>query len=105
LGGAGEGPLLHDAWFAVAFLCAFQQRRGVVLGMELLRTSDAAFRCFLLMGLMLGWRGEARFRLTAVVYTRAGWRRHDDAEKHARVCCEIEQRRCDGCFGRGKKSL
>ncbi len=40
-GGAGEGPLLRDAWFAGAFLCGFQQRRSVVLGLQLLRTSDA----------------------------------------------------------------
>ena len=31
-GGAGEGSLLRDAWFAVAFLCAVEQRRVVVLG-------------------------------------------------------------------------
>ena len=58
-GGAGEGPLLRDAWFAGAFLCAVQQRRGVVLGMERLRTSDA-FRWLLLMGLLLAWCGERR---------------------------------------------
>jgi hypothetical protein len=28
--------------------------------------------------------GGARLGLTAVVLTRAGWRRHHDAEKHAR---------------------
>ena len=96
--------MLRDAWFAVAFLCGIQQRRSVVLGLQLLRTSDA-FRCLLFTGLMIGGVGEARVELTAFVFTRAGWRRHDDAEKHARVCCEIEQRRCDGCFGQGKKSL
>ena len=51
-GGAGEGPLLRDAWFADAFLCGVQQRRGVVLGKQRLRTSDA-FRCLILMGPML----------------------------------------------------
>ena len=96
--------MLRDAWFAGAFLCGIQQRRGVVLGMERLRTSDA-FRCLLFMGLMIGGVGEARVELTAFVFTRAGWRRHHDAEKHARVCCGIEQRRCDGCFGLCKKSL
>ena len=103
-GGAGEGPLLRDAWFAGAFLCRVQQRRGVVLGIQRLRTSDA-LRCFLLMGLMIGGGGKASFGLTAFCFTRAGWRRHHDAEIHARVCCGIEQRRCDGCFGRRKKSL
>ena len=103
-GGAGEGPLLRDAWFAVSFLCGIQQRRSVVLGFQRLWTSDA-FRCLLFMGLMIGGVGEARVGLTAFVFTRAGWRRHHDAEKHARVCCGIEQRRCDGCFGRCKKSL
>ncbi len=63
MGGAGEGPLLRDAWFAVAFLCAVQQRRGVVLGRQPQRTSDA-LRCLLLMGLMLvgGWGGGGAFR-------------------------------------------
>ena len=96
--------MLRDAWFAGALLCGVQQRRGVMLGKQQLRTSDA-FRFLILMGLMIGWGGKARVGLTIVIFTRAGWRRLPDAEKHARVCCGIEQRRCDGCFGRGKKSL
>ena len=75
--------MLRDAWFAGALLCGIQQRRSVVLGKERLRTSDA-FRCLLFMGLMIGGVGEARVGLTAFVFTRAGWRRHHDAEKHAR---------------------
>jgi hypothetical protein len=47
--------------------------------------------------------GEARFGLTAVVFTRAGWRRHHDAEIHARVCYGVEQRRFDGRVGLCKK--
>ena len=94
--------MLRDAWFAVSFLCGVQQRRGVVLGSQPIRKSDA-FRWLLLMGLMIGWVGEARVELTAFVFTGAGWRRHHDAEKHARVGCGIEQRRCDGCFGQGQK--
>ena len=96
--------MLRDVWFAESFLCVVQQRRGVVLGVQLLRTSDA-LRRLLLMGLLLGGGGKALFGLTAVVFTRAGWRRHHDQSIHARVCCGIEQRRCDGCFGLGKKSL
>jgi hypothetical protein len=103
-GGAGEGPLLRDAWFSDAFLCAVQQRRGVVLGIQLGRTSDA-LRCFLLMGLMIGGGRKASVGLTAFCFTRAGWRQHHDHSIHARVRCGIEQRRCDGCFGRSKKSL
>jgi hypothetical protein len=90
-------------WFAGTFLCAVQQRRGVVLGMhrqlefefERLQTSDA-LRRLLLRGCCFV-RGEARFGLTAAVFTRAGI--------HARVCFGIEQRRCDGCCGRGKQCL
>jgi hypothetical protein len=84
-GGAGEGPLLRDAWFADAFLCCIQQRRGVVLGRQLLRTSDA-LRCFLLMGLMIGGGGKASFGLTAFCFTRAGWRQHHDHSIRAPVC-------------------
>ena len=51
-GGAGEASLLRDAWFAVSFLCTVEQWRGVVLGTERQRTSDA-FRCLFLMGLLL----------------------------------------------------
>ena len=35
-------------WFAEAFLCAVERRRGVMLGMELLRPSDAC--CFVFEG-------------------------------------------------------
>ena len=103
-GGAGEGPLLRDAWFAGAFLFGVQQRRGVVLGRQLQRRSDA-FRCLLLMELMIGVGGKAHFGLMAFFFTRAGWRRHHDLSIHARICFGIEQRRCDGCFGLGKKCL
>ena len=51
-GGAGEGPLLRDVWFAESFVCAVHKRRGVVLGSQLLRTSDA-LRRLLLTGLLL----------------------------------------------------
>ncbi len=40
------GVIVADAWFAESFLCGVQQRRDVVLGRQLLRTSDA-FRCLL----------------------------------------------------------
>ena len=49
--------------------------------------------------------GKARFGLTAAVLTRAGWRRHHVQSIHARVCCRLEQRRCDGCGGLCKKCL
>ena len=50
--------LLRDAWFADAFMCTVEQWRGVVLGTERIRTSDA-FRCSLLMGLLLCLGGGA----------------------------------------------
>jgi hypothetical protein len=49
--------------------------------------------------------GGGCFGLTAFVLTRAGWRRHHDQSVHARDCCRLEQRRCDGCFGLCKKWL
>jgi hypothetical protein len=65
-GGAGEGPLLRDAWFAGAFLCGVQQRRGVVLGIERRWTSDA-FRFLLLIELLLCAGGGA-FRADCVCF-------------------------------------
>ena len=64
--GAWEGPLLRDAWFAASFLCADEQWRGVVLGTERIRTSDAV-RCLLLMGLLL-CAGEGAFGADGVCF-------------------------------------
>jgi hypothetical protein len=52
-------------WFAEAFLCAVERRRGVMLGMELLRPSDAC--CFVFEGGMLRdaeWIGDTFLLLT-----------------------------------------
>jgi hypothetical protein len=58
--------LLRDAWFAGSFMCGVEQRRGVVLGIQWIRTSDA-FRCLLLMGLLLCAGGGA-FRADGVCF-------------------------------------
>ncbi len=57
---------------------------------------------FVLSGLLVH-AGAAQVGLTAFWFTCAGWRRHYHPEKNARVCCRVEQWRCDGCFGRGEK--
>jgi hypothetical protein len=49
---------MRDVWFAGSFLCGVEQRRGVVLGIQQLRTSDA-LRRLLLMGLLLCAGGGA----------------------------------------------
>ena len=59
---------------------------------------------FVLSGLLVH-AGAARVGLTAFWFTCAGWRRHYDPENHARVCCRVEQWRCDDCFGPGEKCL
>ncbi len=59
---------------------------------------------FVLSGLLVH-AGAARVGLTAFLFTCAGWRRHYDRSIHARVCCRVEQWRCDGCFGQCKTCL
>ena len=64
----GDERVFVTLWFAGSFLCAVERRRGVMLGMELLRPSDAC--CFVFEGgccVMRGgwWSGGERHVIVA----------------------------------------
>ena len=91
--------------FAGTFVRGVKRRRGVLLGIQQLWTSDVFFYCetflIVLFSVADGLAGEM-YLVDNDVFVCAAWRRLHDRSKHARGCCWAEQRRSDGCFGRGK---
>ncbi len=57
-------------WFAASFLCTVERRRGVVLGKQFLRPSDAF--CYVSGGLLRDAGGRDVIVADEVLFSRAG---------------------------------